>query len=398
MGDRRPGDGAGRQLGVVLLGFIVAACTAPEQAPGGSGVKPGGNAPAAGAPGAAPPGGVSATAPWLRLTVNVIGLEGDRLAVYGPEGEQRLRVAPGALGSAAAGAGDTVDLECEVDATGLRTIRAVRPHTGLGIRYGTVTAVDGGGITLDGPLGAQTFLVNQWSDMPAGLHAGEYVTVKHYRTDAGAAVLNTRRFPGRLMEEGVIAGVTPQGFALRSLGGLRAFPLPAAGQLPPVGASARVSYARDAADAVIGLTIEPGPDPLVFIGKMSGQNATAHTFSMVDAWTMTLGTVEFSLPGGVPEGIVPGDLVEASWRWDGGPLPTIVAMQERTLSPVFFGRITAIDEAHVAMVTLQRQPKRLRRDADTWLPVPIKVGDMADVVWRVDPAGGDPVAELIVKE
>jgi hypothetical protein len=116
---------------------------------------------------------------------------------------------------------------------------------------------------------------------------------------------------------------------------------------------------------------------------------------MVDAWGATLGVVAFRLDacGGACADIVPGDLVEVGYTFADGA-PRVDWLVEKTLSPVFFGEVTAIDDTRVELVTLQRQRKSLRMTDGTRVPTPIRPGDFADVVWRGEP----PEAVLVVKE
>lgn len=377
-----------------LLPVLVAlGCGEPDPAPPGAPPAPR-PAPANPAPGNPPPprpGGPEQDPHRARLEGEVIEATASSIRVLTPEGDTTFDVAPGAYGTPPASS-STVTLDCTIDPGGRYTVATLLPHQGLEIDYGVVSALSPDRLVITRPLGEGSYRVNRWSDLPKDLAVGQYVGVKHYRTDEGPAILNTRRFPGRVEIAGVVtaAGET---LTIASLGGARTFPVTG----PAVGDVVVVHHRRGRTGAPEDLGVDVIEGPLPFTGKISAWDARTNTVAMVDAWGGTLGNVKLATPNPLPGDLVPGDLADVRWTAVAG-VPTVVSIAERKLSPVFFGRIDAIDAGNVEMTTLQRQHKQLRRTPATWLPVPIAVGDMADVIWVEDPAGGPPVAEVIVKE
>ncbi|MFZ5479601.1 MAG: hypothetical protein ACOZNI_22740 [Myxococcota bacterium] len=320
---------------------------------------------------AAPPASPAPPGNRVAMTVDVLDV-GETIRFMGPHGEQSLPLAS----PASAKRGDTVQLDCETLADGSRRVVAAAPHLGLGIFYGTVASLDP--LVVRSPLGDRTFRVEPWSDLPAGLAVGEYVGAKFYK-DGGDVILNVRRFPGEVVDVGVVEAVRP--LIVRTLGGPRTHDV-----------AADVAVGDYVA---VGKTVEKRTPPLPFTGKMSSWDPSTGVFAMVDAWGASLGVVSFRLDAcdGDCAATKPGDLVEVTYEFEAGT-PAIRSFAKRTLSPVYFGEVTAIDGERVALTTLQQQPKEVRVTPATRIPVPIAPGDFADVVWRGDP----PEALLVVKE
>lgn len=338
---------------------------------------------------AAPTPRTAGSAALARIQAEIVEVSGEAVTALTPEGQVVLKLRPGGLvGQARPSA--TVMLECSADSAGVYTIERVLPQQGLEIDYGRVTELGAETLTITRSLGASRFLVNRWSDLPPALSVGEYLGVKHYSTDAGQAILNARRMPGRVEAAGVVTEASPGSLTVQTLGGARTWPLDGAA----VGDAVIVHYTRGAAGAEdLGVTVQSGP--LRFTGKHSDWDAATGTLGMVDAWGGLHGVVRFKLTSPLPAGLVPGDLADTTWTWRDGAL-TLVEVTERALSPVYFGRIDSIDDTSLTMTTLQRQHKVLQRAPDLFMPRPIAVGDMADVMWRRE--GEATIAEAIVKE
>lgn len=381
--------------------LLLLACLADQGSAPPTGAPTGGppsTPPTPGSPGGVLPGPSAPGPPRrLHLTLNVLGAEGGYLTALGPEGEMVLELGPTAGTVPPRGALTYVEATPTPD--GRYVVDAFVPHQGLGIVFGTVRATTAERLTIESPLGTTEWIRNRWADVPADLAVGHYVSVKHYQTPDGAAILNVRRFPGRVEEVGVVqspasGGAGSAALSLYTLGGARTYP--AASSFAP-GSIARVLYRRDARTPFKDLAVEAADaDALLFVGKLSTWSAPS--LAMVDAWGNRLGVVTFRYDAVLPEGLVAGDLAEVRYTFaaDGTPLATEVT--ERVLSTVYFGTIDRLDESSLTVTTLQRQAHTLRRTPDTWFPGPVQVGDKADVIWRADPTGGPNIAEVVVKE
>jgi hypothetical protein len=177
--------------------------------------------------------------------------------------------------------------------------------------------------------------------------------------------------------------------------------LPSPAGIPPAPRQAAVfRYELDPAGRATDVRWEPQAAGLRFVGKMSEVPAGPGTFNVVDVWGNLLGVIPFLLGPGVapPAGVKPGDLVELEYTFDEAGSPVATVVTQRVLSPVYFGRLDRIGEADLSMTTLQRQRREVRLRPDTFIPSPVQVGDMADVIWEDDPGGGTPFARAIVKE
>ncbi len=338
------------------------------------------------------------------ITANVLAIGADRVVALAPEGEEAFFLAPGALAGHPPTRGDTVTLDCAHDPLGALVVEQVLPHTGLPIRYGTVTAASTDRLTVTSPLGEQTFVVNAWSDLPDLLAVGQFVGVKHYGMNDERTILNAKRFPGVVEDTGVVVAWEGASVSVQTLGGSVAHTLdPATLQTLPdgfgVGSTATIRSRRNGPKRTVA-SVAVRTDELVFVGKMSSWDAATHTFAMVDAWGGVLGIVRFRWDAGCGGdcAVVPGDLAEVRYRFAQDGTPTIAALTKRELSPVYFGEITEIDATHVRMVTLQNQTKLLTVTPQTRLPVPIRVGDRADVIYVPGATADARVAVAIVKE
>lgn len=383
--------------------LLALGCGAPEP-PAPSALPPKEAPPVAphGAPGVGRPG--ARDEGKLQLTLNVVGVEDGRLHAWGPLGEQRLALAPNALPTPPPAAGQTWLAEARPGPNGPAEVLRVYPHHGLEVVYGTVAALDERSLALDTAQGRRDFVRHPWSDLPAGLAPGEYVGVKLYHTTAwrghaaGQAILNARRHPGRPAMDGVAVRSGPEGLVVSTLAGTWTVPAPA--EAPSPGQALSLTYTLDAAGRATEVRWTPLDGPLRFTGKLSELPAEPGRVRIVDVWGNLLGVLAFGLGEGVtvPAETRPGDLLEVTYDFDAEGRPVARALTPRVLSPVWFGRIEALDATSVRLTTLQKQPREGRLDADTFQPVPVRVGDMADVIWEPGEAGAPPRVRAIVKE
>lgn len=343
------------------------------------------------------PGSATGAAPadrTLDLTVHVLGLDAAGLHLVGPWGETTLPVAPGAVPSPAPKAGETWNAECEPGTYGPRRILRLAPHHGLAIAYGTVATLTDTELRFDD---GRSFVRHPWSDLPDGAAPGDFLGVKVYHTPAwqghaaGLAILNARRHPGHPEAQGVSAALAPS-WTVHTLAG--PWQLPAAGAAP-VGTGVTVRYTLTG-DTPTHVSWAPTPLPLHFTGKLSQTTPSPGQVAVVDVWGNLYGVVPFTLAPGVvvPEGTHPGDLLDVAYHFDTTGHPVAESLTPRRISPVWFGHVDRVDGTTLALTTLQNQAHEAHLDGDTFLPEPVHVGDMADVVWADDPAR----AVAVVKE
>jgi hypothetical protein len=329
----------------------------------------------------------------LWVTADFVAVEEGNVRVVGPFGEERLPI------DAAAAAelvrrpihpGATIQVECRPDGDALVAV-GVKPHNGLPIRFGRVVEEDASRVVLESPFGLETFARNRWSDVPAGGGHGAWVGLKHYDVDGVRTVLNYRPGPGRFEERGIVRVAEADRVLLATVKGPREVRI---ARKPPLSVGQALVVSRTPGGEV---HVELAEEPFLFTGKLAAREADGRV-AFVDAWGGRLGDVVFTLAsdGILPAGLEPGDLADVRYRLppEGGPVA--VAIDERALSPVYFGEITAIDDARVEVVTMQGQRHLLRIAAGTLRPHPVRVGDRADVGY--DPGTDPPVATLIVKE
>ncbi len=363
----------------------------------------------------APPGGPSTgrDPTEVALTASVLSVGEASIEVLGPQGV--LRLVP-RQGSAAAfladvphAPGTTLSFTTLASTAEERTVVGVRVHTGLPIAYGRVVGLDTRAIVLESPLGRRTFARNRWSDVPAEVEVGRWVGLKHYGVPRPGdpdgdqrTVLNVMPLPGEIVERGVVLRVEagpPRVAVLATIKGERTIELPAAEVAAGSAVEIRRAPSAPPEDTVVTAITPPFP----FIGKLVEREAPDRV-RMVDAWGQVLGQVVLALasPAVFADTIVPGDLVELAYRIPPEGLSVAVEARERELSPVYFGRILRLrlpgpdSRGELELVTLQRQHKVLDLTADTFVPVPIREGDDADVGYE---RGSVPeTARFVVKE
>lgn len=337
------------------------------------------------------------------IEANVLEVGIDNVRAIAPEGEERFPVTPEALASARVTRGAGVMLDCAVGPDGALLVERIQPHTGLPITYGTVAVLSQEQLVLDSPLGAETFVVNAWSDLPAAIKPGQFVGVKHYGMDDARTVLNAKPFPGMVEASGVVTGFDGEHLSTATLGGPATYDVAGVTGLPEadvqVGKTVTVK-SRRSRDGLRVSSVAIRDDDLLFTGKMSSWDPAKRLFAMVDAWGGVLGVVRFRWQAGCDAGcgVVPGDLADVHYRFDDDGFPVIQTLQKRAISPVFFGEINEIDTRHVTLTTLQHQVKTLDITLETRQPLPIHVGDFADVIHGPDGTQTAQRALAIVKE
>lgn len=340
----------------------------------------------------------------LQLTLNVVGVEDGVLHAWGPLGEQRLSLAPGALPDPPPAPGETWLAEARPGPNGPAEVLRVHPHHGLEVVYGTVASLDDRSLELDTAQGRRPFVRHPWSDLPAGLAIGEYVGVKLYHTTAwqghpaGQAILNARRHPGRPAIDGVAVRSGPEGLVVATLAGTWTVPAPPTAPSP--GQALSLTYTLDPSGRAADVRWTALDGPPRFTGKLSELPPEPGRVRIVDVWGNLLGVLSFALAEGVtvPADTRPGDLLEVSYDFDADGRPVARSLSPRVLSPVWFGHIDALDATSIRLTTLQKQAKEGRLDAETFQPAPVRVGDMADVIWEPGEAEGPPRVRAIVKE
>lgn len=332
------------------------------------------------------------------VVMNALSVDAEALTGIYSGGVERFRRAPGTAVPASLEPGATVTASCRIDEAGNWWVLRVDPHHGLPISFGTVTERSAERLVLETPLGRRSFAINRDSDVPPEVRVGGFADVKYYRLGDDSVVLNSHAQPGCRVTCGILLESGPSSFTLRTVRGPLTFGAPGPGLEPGTPVSFR--YRIDEGYRLRSLSLERQKGSFRFTGKVTGRSAEDRTLSVLDVVEHTGEVVMFGFASPPPglDDLDPGDLVQVDYELpEGGELPRLTGLEERPLSPVFFGTVQALDRERIRLVTRQGRDEQLRVTAETVMPVPVRPGDMADVIYRRE-GPGDPVATVIVKE
>lgn len=333
------------------------------------------------------------------IVMNLVSVDDAAVVGIHGGGVERFTRVPGPSLPPQLKGGSTLIADCVIARDGVWTIRSAKPHHGLPIAFGTVKARTPDTLTLDTPFGEAIFTIRPDSFVAPEAVPGAFASVKYYHVGTQATILNCLPMPGCMVEDGIVTGKDATSFALFSHRGTTTFAAAPKGLATlPVGTPVTFRYRVGEGGRIEPLSLEKVDGPFTFTGKRTESTRDARVLSVLDVVHGTGVTVDFTFdtPPPVLRDARPGDLLRVSYTLAEGK-PRLVTVEKVPLRPVYFGRILQCGDGMVRLLTRQGQTRQARLDGETLIPVAVRVGDMADVIYRETP-GQLPLATVVVKE